>query len=363
MNKKYNGNELKYLEEALKGKSFVIEFEKRFSEIFNSEYAIAMNSGTSTLHACLESFRFKANSEVIQPALTVIMNTTATLLAGLKPVYADVDFYTFNINPEDIERKITNKTVAIMPVALYGLPCDMGKIKAIADKYNLVVIEDNAQALKVNQSHCASYSLENSKHLSTNEGGVVLTNNEYIAEHIRKIGNHGFKNNTALNGRIKSNPEVYQDPNYERHNYLGWNYRMSEFQAAVGLAQLEQIDEILDARKKSANYYRQAIKDSRIFRLQTDDGYHTYWSFAVQYLKDDWQEFRKEYIKKGGDKIYSAWKNPYKEPVFIKQNLHLSCPIAEELQKRMMQFTTNDMDEEVMKRKADALYKTCLKFN
>ena len=221
---KYYGKELEYLKKVLESENWTSTsgtwnqlLESEFSKKFESDYAIAMNSGTSTLHAALVAVGVKPGDEVISPALTVIMDTSATIHAGAVPVYADIDPETFNIDPDDIERKITSKTKAIIIVPLYGLPCNMDRIMEISEKYNIPVIEDNAQCFlstykgkKIGTFGAfASYSFENSKHMSCGEGGILITNNEEYATTARKVSNHGFKNSTAVNGRIKLNLSDY----------------------------------------------------------------------------------------------------------------------------------------------------------
>ena len=149
---KYLGNELKYLQKVLESESWSATsgnwnqtLEKAFTEKFGTNYAVAFNSGTSTLHAALEAAGVGPGDEVISPALTVIMDTTATIHANAVPVYADIDPETFTIDPADIERKITPRTKAVIPVSVYGLPADMDAVMGLAGKYNLVVIEDNDQ--------------------------------------------------------------------------------------------------------------------------------------------------------------------------------------------------------------------------
>jgi perosamine synthetase len=178
---KYRGNELVYIQKVLNSEnwsstvgSWNQALEQEMCSLFDVEYAVAFNSGTSTMHAALEACGVQEGDEVISPALTVIMNTTATIHANGVPVYADVDPETFTIDPEDIARKITPKTKAIMAVSLYGLPCDMDPIMDLATAHNLVVIEDNAQCFLSKYKgrktggigHIASYSFENTKHIS-----------------------------------------------------------------------------------------------------------------------------------------------------------------------------------------------------
>jgi len=149
---KYQGKELEYIKKVLNSENWSSTagnwnqvLEQEMCRIFGTKYAVAFNSGTSTLHAALEACGVQEGDEVISPALTVIMNTTATIHANAIPVYADINPDTFTVDPEDIERKITPKTKAIMAVSIYGLPCDMDPINELAKKYNLAVIEDNAQ--------------------------------------------------------------------------------------------------------------------------------------------------------------------------------------------------------------------------
>ena len=273
---KYLGNESKYLDMVLRSESWSATggtwtqtLEHEFAKKIGMRYGIAFNSGTATLHAALEAVGVAAGDEVISPALTVIMDTTATIHANAIPVYADVLPSTFNIDPEDVERKITEKTKAIIAVALYGLPPDLPKLREIADRHNVALIEDNAQCIlsTVNGrlagtfGEFASYSFETTKHLSCGEGGMLVTNDEVLAERARKLGGHGFKNLRAEEGRTRLNQEVFQNPNYLRHDMLGWNYRLSEFSSAVALAQLERIDELVSLRIKNAKLFMDVMSE------------------------------------------------------------------------------------------------------
>ena len=249
---KYSGNELKYLKSVIAGDNpgkdtWCQLLENEFAKIFEAKYAIAMNSGTSTLHAALEAVGVGYGDEVIVPALTVIMNTTTVWQCNAVPVYADIDPHTFLIDPEDIERKITPRTKAIVVVSLYGLPCDMDRINEISEKYNIPVIEDHAQCFlsrykgKVvgTSSAFSSWSFETKKHLSCGEGGILLTNNENYAESARKIGGHGYKNLKAIGSEVRFNSSIgMPDPNYKRHDKFVINYRLIYFNAAVAFAQL-----------------------------------------------------------------------------------------------------------------------------
>jgi len=395
---KYLGNELEYLTKVLEGESWSATggswnqtLERKFAEKFGVKYAIAFNSGTSTLHAALEAAGIQPGDEVISPALTVIMDTTATLHANAVPVYADIDTDTFNIDPADVQKKITPKTKAIIPVALYGLPPDLEAIVDIAREHNIVVIEDNAQCM-LSTCHgklagtfgqMASYSFENTKHISCGEGGMIITGNEQYAEMARKVGGHGFRNLRAQEGRVRLNQDVFQNPYYKRHDVLGWNYRLSEFNAAVALAQLERVEKLVDLRIKSAALFMEVMATcDYLIPQKVPQGYtHSYYTLGVRYEGQEaigvsWEDFRKAYIQNGGDGFYGAWSVPYLEPMVAKRQFGNRCPwvyekvayaqglclVAEQIQPKIMQFKTNYRNLELAEAKAEALKKTIRQF-
>lgn len=391
---KYIGNELTYIKKVLNSENWSSTagnwnqtLETEFAKKFNANYGVAFNSGTSTLHAALEACGVQEGDEVISPALTVIMDTTATIHANGIPVYADINPDTFTIDPLDIEKKITPRTKAIIAVSIYGLPCDMDPIMEIANRHGIYVVEDNAQCFlsKYKEKmtgtigHISSYSFENTKHISCGEGGIILTNDEGLAERARKIGGHGFKNLKAVEGRVRLNQETFQNPHYKRHDMLGWNYRLPEFNAAIALAQLENIEHLVQMRIDSAKCFLDVIGDSNcLIPQKTPQKYeNSYYTLGVRFLGESvlgitWEDFRKKYVELGGDGIYGAWALPYEEPVIatnqfayrnrkIYDNLKYEkgiCPIAEKIQPQLMQFKTNYRDLELAKYKASILKKT-----
>jgi perosamine synthetase len=377
---KYVGRELDYVSEVLRSDArsatiggWTQRLERMFAGCFGVRYAIAHNSGTSGLDTCLRAAGIGSGDEVISPALTVIMDTFAILFQNATPVYADISPHTFNIDPEDVRRKITPRTKAIITVSLYGLSADMDPILTIAKENNLIVIEDNAQCLlgmykgrlAGTIGHMSVFSFENSKHISVGEGGMVITNDDAFAERIRKFGGLGYKNLTPEGGRIKLNEDVFQDPNYKRHDCLGWNYRMAEICAAVAVAQLERVEAIVKMRQDVAQLFAEAIEGcSWLIPQAVPEGYtNTYWSYAVKYegmaaLRVHWQKFRATYVDMGGDGIYGAWSIPYEEPALKKLGYGNGlCPIAEDLQPKLMQFKTNYRDLDQARKKADVLRK------
>lgn len=395
---KYLGNELNYLQKVLQGESWsatggswTYNLEQAFAKLFGVRYAVAFNSGTSTLHAALEAGGVKPGDEVISPALTVIMDTTATLHANAIPVYADIDPETFTVDPRDIERKVTKRTRAIITVALYGLPPDMDAIMEIARRHNLLVIEDNAQCMLSRYKgrlvgtigDVGSYSFENTKHISCGEGGIIITDNEDLARAARKIGGHGFKNLQAGEGRVRLNDDIFQNPHYKRHDVLGWNYRLSEFNAAVALAQLERVDELVELRVQSARLFIEVMSecDYLIPQKTPADRTNSYYTLAVLYKGEEsigvsWSEFRRAYKEEGGDGFYGAWSVPYLEPVIANRQFVYRCPwvyesvkyepglcpVAERIQPLIMQFKTNYRDLRLAEMKAEALRRTIRRF-
>jgi perosamine synthetase len=379
---RFKGNELEYLTQTL-GSGFsagedgtmVERVEKLFAQKHNQNYAIGFNSGTSTLHAALNAFEVGVGDEVIVPALTPAMCGYSIWQTGATPVFCDVFPDTFLMNPQDIVDKITYKTKAIMVVHIYGLMCDMKEIMKIANDYNLYVVEDCAQCFLAEDDegrisgtigHVGSWSFENSKHLSCGDGGIVTTDDEKLAINMRQFGGVGFKNLTASSGKVRISRDKFQDPNWFRHSVMAYNYRMPELCGAVALAQTEKIEEYCEKRIRAGNAYKKVIEDTQTSLLtpqKTPEGFkHSYYTFGALFnpTKDvQWQTFRKKYMEYGGDGIYAAWKTQNQEPAFKNNGIGKGeVTIAEDLQLRLMQFTTNQKDDNEIKTQTDALTKT-----
>ena len=372
---KYTGNEHKYVMQFLDNtkEPWTYRLEKAFAEKFGVKYAVAHNSCTSALHTALAACSVGVWDEVISPGLTVIMDAFATMYTGARPVFADIDPDTFNIDPTDIQRKITKFTRAIVVVHLYGLPADMEPIMEIAKEHHLWVIEDSAQCVLATYKgklagtigHIGCFSFERSKHLAIGEGGMLVTNWAGVAERARKFAGIGYKNLTAEQGRMQVVPATFQDPSYKRHDTLGYNYRMPEISAAVGLAQLERAELIVSGRELVAQLFAGAIEGCPwMIPQKTPEGYtNTYYTYAVKYegqaaLGVSWRAFYNKYIEMGGDGFYACYSVPYQEPALKTMFIDGNCPVAEATQPKLMQFKTNYRDMELAKRKAEALRKT-----
>lgn len=378
---RFEGNERKYIDQVLKSGFAAVEsgsmnerFEKSFAEIHDIKYAIAANSGTSTLHMGLYAIGIKPGDEVIIPSLSVAMCGFAVWQCDATTVFADSLADTFMMDPNDVESKITEKTRAIMPVHMFGNMCDMGRLLEISNKNNIPLIEDCAQCFlgkddKGRKSgtigDIGSWSFENSKHLSTGDGGIVCTNNEDYATKMRQFGGVGYRNINANSGKVRISRDKFQDPNWERFNIFAYNYRMPELCAAIGLAQCERIEKFVELRTKMGEEYTKALQDNELIIPQNiQTGYvNTYYTFAASFegkkFNIEWQEFRKKYIEFGGDGIYASLQVIYNEPCFKNSKfLHKKTPVAEELQKKLMLFTTNQKNKEEREVQINALKQT-----
>ena len=297
------------------------------------------------------------------------MDSYVTIHLGATPVFADIDPNTWNISIEEIEKKITPRTKAIIVVSLYGLPVDIDPIMDLAKKHNIIVIDDSAETMVSKykgkfagtHAHMGVYSFEKSKHMTSgSEGGMIVTNDKNLAELTRKFAGIGYKGLSASAGRTSLASSTYQDPNYERFDLIGLNYRMNQITAAIGLAQFERIEFLVGRRKKIGQMFLEAIKNcSWLVSLEIPNNVdHSYFTFGVRYLGEKskgikWKEFYNLYKNMGGDGFYACWKPPYLEPSLygkkigdqiFKEGL---CPIAENYQKSLMVFKTNyrNLDE------------------
>lgn len=396
LNRRIFGSEMKYLQDVLQtefrssqGSTMMRRLETSFAERFGSKYAIAFVNGTATMHAALEAKGIGPGDEVIVPPLTMSATTFAVLQANATPVFADVDERTFQIDPNSIAERITSRTKAIITVALYGLSPDMDPILALAKKYDLAVIEDNAECflgtykgrIVGTLGDCASFSFQSSKHLTSGEGGIVLTNDLNFAENVRKVQSLGYAGVSATKGKITK--REIQDPSYSRHVTMGWNYRMPELCCAVALAQTENIDALVARRMEVARIFEESTREFHDWFTPQHTGpeyTNSYWTWVtcIRNPAVGWHDFRERFVSAGGDGVYAAWKLTYLEPMFTSLNLlgrerfisreNLDryrqglCPVAERLQPRLVQFKTNYWDLSRAHQQAEILRETLRSF-
>jgi UDP-4-amino-4,6-dideoxy-N-acetyl-beta-L-altrosamine transaminase len=240
----------------------VAEFEKEFAKYVGARYAVAVNSGTAALHATCFAAQIEKGDEVITTPITFAASANCVLYQGGTPVFADIKENTLNIDPEEIKKKINQKIKALIPVDFTGLPVDLEEIQEIARKYNLIIIEDASHALgatykdsKIGSiSDMSVFSFHPVKHITTGEGGIITTNNKEYYERLKLFRTHGIT-------KDKDKLLNYDGPWYYEMQELGYNYRLTDFQCALGLSQLKKIDRIIQHRKKIVKKYDCEFED------------------------------------------------------------------------------------------------------
>jgi perosamine synthetase len=260
----------------------IAEFEKMVADYVGAKYAVAISNGTSALHAACFAAGIQPGDEVITTPLTFAASANCVLYCGGTPVFADVDPKTYNIDPEDIRRKITDKTKAIIAVHLAGQPCDMDEIHKIAKEHDLLVIEDGAHALgsvykgkKVGTlSDMTTFSFHPVKPITTGEGGMIVTDNEQFYQKMMLFRSHGITREENLMTR-NDGPWFYQQLD------LGYNYRITDIQCALGCSQMKKLDRFLARRKQIVARYNEAFADCENiitpYQLpETESGWHLY---------------------------------------------------------------------------------------
>ena len=257
-----HGNEKKYLQKCINdgfissAGPFVKKFESKFAKRLNAKFAISVSNGTTALQLAFEALNIKKKAEVILPAFTIISCILPVIRCGAVPVLVDSDPITWNMDVNKIEDKITSKTKAIIVPHIYGLPVDMDPLLKIAKKYNLKVIEDTAEALglKYKNKECGSFgdvstfSFYANKHITTGEGGMIVTNNKKIAERCKSLRNMCFNDKRRF-----------------VHYELGWNNRFTNLQSAVGLAQLEKLNKFIKKKRSIGKIYNKELPKIKIF--------------------------------------------------------------------------------------------------
>ena len=341
-----NGNEKKYLIECIdtgwisSEGPFVRQFEEKFAERVGRKYGIAVANGSVALDTAVSAIGISRGDEVIIPTFTIISCAAAVVRAGAVPLVLDCDPLTWNMDVEklkekiedEIEKKGNNRLKAIMVVHIYGLPTDMNPILGLAEKYNLKIIEDAAEmhGQTYHGRPCGSlgdistFSFYPNKHITTGEGGMIVTDDEVLAEKCRSLRNLCFQPKKRF-----------------VHEELGWNHRMTNLQAALGLAQLERLEEFVGRKRRMGRLYTELLQDLPDLQLPlpyTDYAKNIYWVYGIV-LKNDVPFDAEEAMRRlAGEKIGTRpffWPM-HEQPVFTKMGLFKNehHPVAEKIARR-----------------------------
>ena len=291
----------------------VTRLEKDFAKLAGAKHAVAVNTGTAALHSAVMACGVKRDDEVILPSFTFVATAEAVVLAGGKPVFADIDAETYNLSPGAAEKVITKKTKAILPVDLYGFSADMNPLRELAEKHGLALVEDAAQAHGATYAgkpagsfaDAACWSLYASKNMTTGEGGLVTTSNDQLDETLRMIRTHGEKAKYAS-------------------LILGNNYRMSEMQAAIGNVQLEKLPSFVAKRRRNAQQLTKILEQSSrlILPYESKDRQHSWYLYTAR-LKNGTETERNgilDALKKQGIGAEAYYVNPVHQMPFYREN-------------------------------------------
>lgn len=313
----------------------VREFEEAFAKYIGTEYAVAVNSGTSALHLSLLALGIGKGDEVIVPALTFFATVEAVLYVGAKPIFCDVDLETYCMSPSDLEKKITEKTKAIIPVHLFGHPCDITSIGMSQLKASLnlpkpegrFIIEDACQAHGAEYERqkvgsfgtCGCFSFYATKNMTTCEGGMITTDDEELTKKLRLLRSHGMTDRHT-------------------HSILGYNYRMNEIQAAMGIEQLLRLDEMNEEREYRSMYLRNRLTDVDWIKIPPVKPYAKHvWFWCPLEVNEEKLDMKTidlvELLRQKGLQVRYRYTEPlYRQPVIknlYKRKKNYHCPNAE----------------------------------
>ena len=329
------GNEKKYLNHCINsnwissGGNYVVELEKSIAKKLGRKHAVAVSSGTAALDIAVTTLDLKKNDEIILPTFTIISCIHQIIRLGLKPIFIDCDKKTWNMDERLIEKKITKRTKAILVVHIYGLPVNFSKILRLAKKYKLKIIEDSAEVLGlkykkkfcVNLGDISTLSFYPNKHITTGEGGMLLTDNSNYAKKFQSLRNLCFEKKRFI------------------HNDLGWNYRLSNLHAAVGMAQFEKLDTFIKKKREIGKLYNSLFKKFNFFDTQPDKldyAKNIYWVYGIV-LKKKYLSFKEIIIrelKKSGIETRPFFYPLHLQPILKKKiSINGRYPNAENLYK------------------------------
>lgn len=317
----------------------VAEFEQAICEYTGAKYAVAIANGTAALHAACFAAGIGAGDEVITTPITFAASANCVLYCGGKPVFADICPDTYNIDPEDIRRKITDKTKAIIAVHYTGQPCEMDEIHAIAEEYHLTVIEDAAHALGADYkgrkigsvSDMTTFSFHPVKHITTGEGGMITTNEERLYERLKLFRSHGI---------TRDEKWLFQNQGgwYYEQLELGYNYRITDIQCALGVSQLKKLDRFLARRRELVGRYEEAFQDVKEITCPIQrHGCHNSWHLYVIQVPEGRRKEIYDKLQTAGIRVNVHYIPVYQHPYYQKHGYaKVHCTHAEKLYENML---------------------------
>lgn len=326
-----HGNEKKYVTECLDSRwisskgHFVHDFEEKFSNYVSVKYATTVSNGTTALHLALVALGITVGDEVIVPTFTYVASANPIKMVGATPVFVDSLQGSWQMDPEDVRRKISDRTKAIIVVHLYGHPCEMDAIMKIANENNLLVIEDCAEAIgtKYRDKHVGTFgivgcfSFFGNKTITCGEGGMVVCNDEQLFEKMIHLKSQG----------VSKEREYW-------HDVVAYNYRMTNLQAAIGVAQLEQISVIIEKKQKIAGWYNKYLSNLPVIfhNSISKEIEHSYWMCSILVESENVRMMLREYLKEEGIETRPTFPTIHLMPMYIV-DCESVFPVAEKISK------------------------------
>ena len=328
--------------------SYIDKFEKSFADYLNIEFSSTVSNGTTALHMCLSALGIGKDDEVIVPSFTYIASVNSIKYVGAKPVFVDSDEHTWNLDVRLVESLITDKTKAIMAVHLYGNPCDMEQLKSLCDAKEIYLIEDVAEALGSMYQNkylgtfgdVASFSFFGNKTITTGEGGMVVSSNKKIIERVKSLKNQGASDKKYW---------------YEE---IGYNYRMTNIAAAIGLSQLENIESILKRKSEIANLYQKYLSTCPVsFQQIQDKGVSSYWLMSILVEDSNTRDKLSSFLEKSQIETRPLFFPAHTMPMYFEE---LDFKVASNLSSRGLNLPSfpDLTDEDIIK--ISGLIKTSL---
>ncbi len=362
----WDEEDIKAVTETIKsGKDWAIgpninRFEELIAEYIRTKYCVVFNSGTSALHVDLLAYNIKQGDEIIVPSFTFISTANAPLFVGAKPVFADIEKENFGLDPEDVKKKITEKTKAIIPIHYGGRPCKIKELKEIAEKHNLILIEDAAESFgaKIDNKKVgtfgdsAMFSFCQNKIFTTGDGGCIVTNSKEMYEKLKLIRSHG---------RLEAQ-DYFSSTEYMDYVSLGYNFRMSNIVASLGLPQIKKVDKLIEMRRKNAEYMTEKLSEIKeIITPKLKQNYFQVYQMYTIRVKSgkEKRDKLKEYLAKKGimSKVYF---DPIHLTSFYKRlGYNIKLPMTEKISEQVL---TLPMHPDLNKEEMDNICNSCKEF-